>query len=735
MRGLASASISDGLPVSAFSIWLSRCPSTSDLAALATTSISCEVSAGSPAVPVFAALIQTGNAAAPAPRAPFAMNAAACASAAPGAHAQLASTVFVGAFFRAPRMTVDLVCSIHTAFAATSAMQETLALTSFPLRVVPTRWPLWDDAILVAASGAMRSARLGITLNATPALLQAAANAPRSTPLESLLSVALASPATVLAAARSVWETDALNYSRRLIEAAELPGSPSFTLTLSGASRVVLFAGATGLRTCAPLAATNATLGGAPCNLSAVSDDGTWAVLDTPSSTELCGTTTGDCGYAALALTSASDEDSLGAALVCPPFCPGAVSGGTVPVASGGGFSLGIGPSSARGALPTLLPSDDSGTSSEGIFYAAACAQTGLYTDPAMGACTNASDPASYACAYGSGSGCIACPGGALCPGGSRLWARVGFWVPSDSSTTVLPCAPPDPEVKCGGWNVTRGAVQCGAPYQTGSLRCGACNSGFYLPGDGSCEACPVIAGPWSRYRQVILLLCLAVAASLFVGLLLVLLVKQYGGTLEGCARLLLGLALWSVAALQTVSQAAPASAASLPPLLATIFRGVAVLQLDGVLLPPACTGAYAFESEVRRRGREGPVGPASTELTPHRRSVLWAQHWGWRWCTSEPSCVAPKRCLGCSQQGWLLRASCCCSSLQQPETRSPCSTALWLRCPLLDVPASMGVLLLPGGVAAEPAALCLSVCSHQTHTTRVGRLVLPTLQRVELQQ
>ena len=59
-------------------------------------------------------------------------------------------------------------------------------------------------------------------------------------------------------------------------------------------------------------------------------------------------------------------------------------------------------------------------------------------------------------------------------------------------------------------------------------------------------------------------------------------------------------LALWSVAALQTVSQAAPASAAALPPFLATLFRGVAVLQLDGVLLPPACTGAYAFESDVR---------------------------------------------------------------------------------------------------------------------------------------
>jgi len=51
---------------------------------------------------------------------------------------------------------------------------------------------------------------------------------------------------------------------------------------------------------------------------------------------------------------------------------------------------------------------------------------------------------------------------------------------------------------------------------------------------------------------------------------------------------LLLGLVQWSIAALQTVAQAAPASAAVPAPFLATLFRGIAVLQLDEVLLPPA---------------------------------------------------------------------------------------------------------------------------------------------------
>lgn len=80
--------------------------------------------------------------------------------------------------------------------------------------------------------------------------------------------------------------------------------------------------------------------------------------------------------------------------------------------------------------------------------------------------------------------------------------------------------------------------------------------------------------------------MCGTLASVLCVGLLLVVLVKIYGVSLEGSARLLLDLALWSVSALQTVSQAAPASAAALQFVLSTLFRGVAVLQLDGVLAP-----------------------------------------------------------------------------------------------------------------------------------------------------
>jgi len=124
--------------------------------------------------------------------------------------------------------------------------------------------------------------------------------------------------------------------------------------------------------------------------------------------------------------------------------------------------------------------------------------------------------------------------------------------------------------------------------------------AGYYLPGDGSCAACPVVTGLWDRYRSVILLLCGVLAVAACFGLLLVMVVRCYGGTLaRQCAA-----SCWhSCSGLsqrcRRCRSRPPSLQPSLPTFLATLFRGVAVLQLDEVLLPPACTGAYAFESQV----------------------------------------------------------------------------------------------------------------------------------------
>ena len=49
----------------------------------------------------------------------------------------------------------------------------------------------------------------------------------------------------------------------------------------------------------------------------------------------------------------------------------------------------------------------------------------------------------------------------------------------------------------------------------------------------------------------------------------------------------------------QVISDVAAVASPSLPPLLRSLYSSVAVLQLQGALLPPACTGAYPFETQA----------------------------------------------------------------------------------------------------------------------------------------
>ena len=143
--------------------------------------------------------------------------------------------------------------------------------------------------------------------------------------------------------------------------------------------------------------------------------------LRAPFGLALCGSDKADCGYVNFQVSNdASMKDAItwvGASLSCPPFCPGALSNGTVPIPSGQGFVLGYQPSLAT--LPTLLQST-SAVSSEGFYFAAACSQTGLFPDPVTTDCGNASDPLSYQCAHGSGDACSVCNIHAVCPGGFR---------------------------------------------------------------------------------------------------------------------------------------------------------------------------------------------------------------------------------------------------------------------------------------------------------------------------
>jgi len=107
----------------------------------------------------------------------------------------------------------------------------------------------------------------------------------------------------------------------------------------------------------------------------------------------------------------------------------------SVPIATGDGFALGTDPTLCARHLPSLLPVDDYGITSEGIYYAARLRPDGPLDRSCDGRLLQRPlTPLSSNCAYGSGASCSACPDGALCPAARALWPRVGFWAPERGS-------------------------------------------------------------------------------------------------------------------------------------------------------------------------------------------------------------------------------------------------------------------------------------------------------------
>ena len=275
------------------------------------------------------------------------------------------------------------------------AADEGLGFATAPITVTPSLWPLWEDAIVVTATGLMRSQRLGLSLNASVSLFNAtlcetfAANKSASAYLcadgdaASLGSSLNASwfplqrtPTAVLAAVVSMWESAA-------IPNASSSDARSFSLTLTGASLIALRAPHAVFQP----AGINITLGDAACPILAVSPDGKWVLLQTPTPMSLCGSETIECGYATLRVaTSPSPPGSTpayhGASLTCPPVCPGTVNApASVPAvtASSGGDAVlaSLVTDPVSGAL-SVVPRPSAASASQGIFYSLACAQVGL---------------------------------------------------------------------------------------------------------------------------------------------------------------------------------------------------------------------------------------------------------------------------------------------------------------------------------------------------------------------
>lgn len=307
-QSVAAVAVTDAAEPALVQAWLSRCPGVG-------VSMRCAAFAGASSSSLLPPVLQGASVLPFVQAAPRSGDAGAC-DPTSDAPVLLSPAAAVGAVYGTAGGAAFLSCQVYSADSG-----DSLGFATTPLSVTPTLWPVWEDAILVAPSGLMRSARLSITLNATAKLHAVATDAAASCgdPLlasgpgcigrlcNSTLSVAV-TPAAVVSVADGIWGPVPLPRN---------DGGGSLTLTLTASSLILLrslrYAFSNG---------TNATLGGAPCPVLAVSPDGLWALLQTPTPAQLCGSDEVECGYCTLRVRAPPSSPGVGAfnrgALACP---------------------------------------------------------------------------------------------------------------------------------------------------------------------------------------------------------------------------------------------------------------------------------------------------------------------------------------------------------------------------------------------------------------------------------
>ena len=227
-----------------------------------------------------------------------------------GVPAVLPVSATVGANFGTAGGPATLSCEA-TAFST----ELSLARGTAPLSVMPTLWPFFSKAIVVSREGFMLSVPDGAVYNGSAALLAAVCRGAASC----TLSAATTAPELALDVSKQHWGVEYVSSSSASLF-PPLPAGVAFSLTLTGASVLVLFAGRAAFGS-----TVNVTLGGVACSGIAVSSDGRWAAFLTPMASALCpGLGDQDCGYQTLMLANAPLGPSVFAgALACPPYCPG----------------------------------------------------------------------------------------------------------------------------------------------------------------------------------------------------------------------------------------------------------------------------------------------------------------------------------------------------------------------------------------------------------------------------
>jgi len=102
----------------------------------------------------------------------------------------------------------------------------------------------------------------------------------------------IASPDRILVAVQALWNSFAIPNATRTVEA--------FTATVTGGLIVALRAFRD--QSLFSFHQLSAMINDLPCNISAVSDDGMWALLSFPYAQQLCRSNLADCGYVDLSM-------------------------------------------------------------------------------------------------------------------------------------------------------------------------------------------------------------------------------------------------------------------------------------------------------------------------------------------------------------------------------------------------------------------------------------------------
>lgn len=116
-----------------------------------------------------------------------------------------------------------------------------------------------------------------------------------------------------------------------------------------------------------------------------------------------------------------------------------------------------------------------------------------------------------------------------------------------------------------------------------------------------------MLASGYARYSNLVILIVVVLGTGLLVFTFLIILVRGFKPgshvTDANSIRHLRQLLVWMIMTVQVVSQVARASSSELPTLMRTVYSAVALIQLEGIVIAPACLGTYAFESEVGLMG------------------------------------------------------------------------------------------------------------------------------------